>query len=409
MLEVALKGVKVLDLSRILAGPWCTQNLADMGAEIIKIENPDGGDDTREWGPHYLDFPDGESRLSAYFASCNRGKRSVAIDFSKPQGAAIVRHLASKADIVVENFKSGSLAKYGLDYETLQAINPGLIYLSITGFGQKGPMAGRPGYDYVFQGAGGLLSYTGWPDGEPGAGPVRVGASIIDVSTGMYGTVAVVSALLQRTQTGKGQHIDLALSDVAIAINANNNLSYLVSGQSPRRLGNAHANLAPYEIFPCADGYLILAVGNDQQFVRFCNVAGYPDMAIDSRYLTNEDRLKNRTSLRDEVAAVLLRRTQREWGDAFDSNGVPWGPINTLEQVFASPQTQYRRMAQTLTHRDGISVPTVRNPVAMVDVSANKAPPLLGEDTLEVLMGLEMSAEDIEFLESQGVVRAHST
>ncbi|MDR3097524.1 MAG: CoA transferase [Paraburkholderia sp.] len=407
MLEGALKGVKVLDLSRILAGPWCTQNMADMGAEVIKIENPDGGDDTREWGPHYLDFPDGEARLSAYFASCNRGKRSVAIDFSKPQGAAIVRHLASKADVVVENFKSGSLAKYGLDYETLRVLNPRLVYLSITGFGQKGPMAGRPGYDYVFQGAGGLLSYTGWPDGEPGAGPVRVGASIIDVSTGMYGTVAVLGALLQRAQTGEGQHIDLALSDVAVAINANNNLSYLISGKSPQRLGNAHANLAPYEIFPCADGYLILAVGNDPQFVRFCNVAGRPDMAGDARYVTNEDRLKNRASLCEEVGKMLSTRTQQEWGDAFDANGIPWGPINTLEQVFASPQTQYRQMAQTLTHREGASVPTVRNPVAMVDISTSKAPPLLGEDTREILMGLEMSSADIEQLETQGVVHSH--
>ncbi|WP_175871176.1 CaiB/BaiF CoA-transferase family protein [Burkholderia sp. BCC0397] len=405
MLDGALKGVKVLDLSRILAGPWCTQNLADMGADIIKVENPDGGDDTREWGPHYLDFPGDETRLSAYFASCNRGKKSVAIDFSKAQGAAIVRHLASKADIVVENFKSGSLAKYGLDYETLSALNPRVIYLSITGFGQKGPMAGRPGYDYVFQGAGGLLSYTGWPEGEPGAGPVRVGASIIDVSTGMYGTVAVLGALFQRTQTGTGQHIDLALSDVAIAINANNNLSYLISGQSPKRLGNAHANLAPYEIFPCADGYIVLAVGNDQQFARFCKVAGRPEMVADSRYVTNEDRLKNRASLREAVGEALLGRTQHEWGDAFDANGIPWGPINTLEQVFASPQTKYRKMAQTLTHHQGVSVPTVRNPVAMVDVSGSKAPPLLGEDTHAVLTTLELSPADIEQLEAQGVVR----
>ncbi len=406
MLDGALKGVRVLDLSRILAGPWCTQNLADMGAEIIKVENPDGGDDTREWGPHYLDFPDGETRLSAYFASCNRGKRSVAIDFSKPQGAALVRHLASQVDIVVENFKSGSLAKYGLDYETLNELNPRLIYLSITGFGQKGPMAGRPGYDYVFQGVGGLLSYTGWPDGEPGAGPVRVGASIIDVSTGMYGTVAVLGALFQRAQTGKGQHIDLALFDVAVAINANNNLSYLISGQSPTRLGNAHPNLAPYEIFPCSDGYLILAVGNDQQFARFCKVAGRPELANDSRYASNGGRLENRTTLREAVTATLIERTQREWGEAFDANGIPWGPINTLEQVFASPQTHFRKMQQTLMHRDGISVPTVRNPVAMVDVSTRKAPPLLGEDTRSVLAGLKLSDAEIDLLETQGVVRS---
>jgi crotonobetainyl-CoA:carnitine CoA-transferase CaiB-like acyl-CoA transferase len=407
MLDGALKGVKVLDLSRILAGPWCTQNLADMGADVIKVENPDGGDDTREWGPHYLDFPgDDDIRLSAYFASCNRGKKSVAIDFSKPQGAAIVRHLASKADVVVENFKSGSLAKYGLDYETLSALNPRLIYLSITGFGQEGPMAGRPGYDYVFQGTGGLLSYTGWPEGEPGAGPVRVGASIVDVSTGMYGTVAVLGALFQRTHTGKGQHIDLALSDVAVAINANHNLSYLISGQSPKRLGNAHANLAPYEIFPCSDGYLILAVGNDQQFARFCKVADLTEMAADARFSTNEGRLANRSDLRSAVASTLAKRGQQEWGTLFDTNGIPWGPINTLEQVFASPQTQYRKMAQTLTHRAGITVPTVRNPVAMVDVSERKAPPLLGEDTRDVLTALEIPADEMIRLEEQGVVRS---
>lgn len=406
MLDRALEGIKVLDLSRILAGPWCTQNLADLGAEITKIENPHGGDDTRKWGPHYLKFPDGEKQISAYFASCNRGKRSVAVDFSKPQGAALVRHLASQADIVVENFKSGSLAKYGLDYETLKALNPRLIYLSITGFGQEGPMAGRPGYDYVFQGAGGLLSYTGWPDGEPGAGPVRVGASIIDVSTGMYGTVAVLGALLQRALTGKGQHIDLALSDVAVAINANNNLSYLISGQSPTRLGNAHANLAPYEIFSCSDAYLILAVGNDLQFARFCKVAGKPELADDPRYTSNGGRLDNRATLRETVSALLLERTQQDWGEAFDANGIPWGPINSIEQAFASPQTKFRKMQQTLTHRDGVSVPTVRNPVAMVDMSAQKAPPLLGEDTRAVLAELDLSDAEIALLETQGIVRS---
>lgn len=406
MLERALEGIRVLDLSRILAGPWCTQNLADLGADVVKVENPHGGDDTREWGPHYLDFPDGEERLSAYFASCNRGKHSVAIDFSAPEGAALVRRLASDADVVVENFKSGSLRKYGLDYETLSALNPRLIYLSITGFGQAGPKAGRPGYDYVFQGTGGLLSYTGWPEGEPGAGPVRVGASIVDLSTGMYGTVAVLGALQQRARTGKGAHIDLALSDVAVAINANHNLSYLMSGRSPTRLGNTHANLAPYEIFPCSDGYLILAVGNDQQFLRFAALAGCPELADDARYATNDARLRHRAELREIVCAILRQHTHQEWGERFDSHGVPWGPINTLEQVFADPQTQYRQMQQTLTHRQGPRVPTVRNPAAYADISAAKAPPLLGEDTRAVLAGLDLSEADIVNLEARGVVRA---
>jgi crotonobetainyl-CoA:carnitine CoA-transferase CaiB-like acyl-CoA transferase len=406
MLDRALEGVRVLDLSRILAGPWCTQNLADFGAEVIKVETPDGGDDTREWGPHYIEFPDGETRLSAYFASCNRGKQSIAVDFSKPQGAAIIRHLASQCDVVVENFKSGSLAKYGLDYETLSAINPQLIYLSITGFGQDGPMAGRPGYDYVFQGSGGLLSYTGWPEGEPGAGPVRVGASIIDLSTGMYGTIAVLGALFERSKRGTGQHIDLALSDVAVAMNANHNLSYLVSGKSPKRLGNAHANLAPYEIFRCLDGYLILAVGNDQQFARFCELVDRAELANDSRYKTNDLRLTHIAELRAIVNEILAAQSQEDWGALFDANGIPWGPINTIEQVFDSPQTKYRKMEQTLRHRDGVTVPTVRNPVAKVDVLNRKAPPLLGEDTRTILDSLQMTPSEIELLESQNIVRS---
>jgi len=270
-------------------------------------------------------------------------------------------------------------------------------------------MAGRPGYDYVFQGSGGLLSYTGWPEGEPGAGPVRVGTSIVDVSTGMYGTVAVLGALLQRATTGQGQHIDLALSDVAVAINANNNLSYLVSGQSPKRMGNAHSNLAPYEIFACGNGHLILAIGNDQQFARFCKAAGKPEIADDPRYTKNESRLQNRATLRATVAALLLERTQLEWGEVLDANGIPWGPINTIEQVFAGAQTKYRKMQQTLTHRSGIAVPTVRNPVAMVDVSACKAPPLLGEDTRAVLGEMKLSGTEIDRLETLGVVRTVQT
>lgn len=404
MLNTALEGIRILDLSRILAGPWCTQNLADLGADVIKVESPKGGDDTRSWGPHFLDIPDTEERLSAYFVSCNRGKRSVTIDFSTTQGADLVKALARRADVVVENFKSGSLAKYGLDYASLSAINPSLVYMSITGFGQSGPKSGLPGYDYVFQGFGGLMSYTGYPDDEPGAGPLRVGASIIDLSTGMYGTVAILAALLERKHSGKGQYIDLALSDVAVAINANHNLGYLVSGQVPQRLGNTHANLAPYEIFACADGHLILAIGNDQQFARFCELAGTAELAKDKRFITNEQRLKNMKVLRSEVAALLIHKTREDWKALFDGANIPWGPINTLDQVFEDEQTRYRQVQQSLEHPRAGSIPTVRNPVALGDISTGKAPPMLGEHTSAVLAELHLSESDVAGLKAAHIV-----
>ncbi|MGA9705414.1 CaiB/BaiF CoA transferase family protein [Pseudomonas sp.] len=404
MLNAALEGIRILDLSRILAGPWCTQNLADLGADVIKVENPKGGDDTRSWGPHYLEIPDTEERLSAYFMSCNRGKRSVAIDFASPKGADLVRALAKRADVVIENFKSGSLAKYGLDYTSLSAINPNLVYMSITGFGQSGPKSGLPGYDYVFQGFGGLMSYTGYPDDEPGAGPLRVGASIIDLSTGMYGTVAILAALLERKSSGKGQYIDLALSDVAVAINANHNLGYLVSGQVPQRLGNTHANLAPYEIFACADGHLILAIGNDQQFSRFCVLAEAAELATDVRFITNEQRLRHMKALRIEVAALLIAKTRNAWKALFDTANIPWGPINTLDQVFDDEQTLYRQVQQRLAHPRAGSVPTVRNPVALGDISGTKAPPMLGEHTSAVLAELELNEGEIAQLKANHIV-----
>jgi crotonobetainyl-CoA:carnitine CoA-transferase CaiB-like acyl-CoA transferase len=405
MLNRALEGVSVLDLSRILAGPWCTQNLADLGADVIKVESPKGGDDTRKWGPPFLDIPGSDDRFSAYFLSCNRGKQSIAIDISQADGAALVRQLAAKADVLVENFKSGSLAKFGLDYESLRGDNPRLVYMSITGFGQEGPMAGRPGYDYVFQGYGGLMSYTGRPDDEPGGGPLRVGASIIDLSTGMYGTTAVLAALFQREISGKGQYIDLSLSDVAVALNANQNMNYLVSGQVPVRRGNAHPNLAPYEIFACQDGqHLILAIGNDQQFVRFCELAGEPSLATDTRFATNEQRLSNLTELRGAVSRLLLERSMDVWRDLLDKDGVPWGPVNTLDQVFHDPQTKFKRIRQDLTHPLAGKIPTVRNPLSHSDMSETKAPPLLGEDTDDVLAGLGMSPENVARLKTQGVV-----
>ncbi|WP_082657054.1 CaiB/BaiF CoA transferase family protein [Pseudomonas citronellolis] len=403
-MNTALEGIRILDLSRILAGPWCTQNLADLGADVIKVESPWGGDDSRDWGPHYLEVADGEERLSAYFLSCNRGKRSIAIDFSRPEGAEVVRRLARQADVVIENYKSGSLARHGLDYESLSDGNPGLIYVSITGFGQTGPMAGRPGYDYIFQGFGGLMSYTGHPDGEPGAGPLRTGASIIDLSTGMYATAAVLAALIERARTGSGRYVDLALSDVAIAINANHNLGYLISGRVPERMGNTHANLAPYEVFACADGHLILAIGNDQQFTRFCALAGEPGLASDARFASNEQRLRNRPALREAVAVLLARKTRSAWKEVLDGAGIPWGPINTLQQAFDDAQARHRLVRQTLRHPRAGDIPCVRNPLLAGDVSAGRAPPMLGEHTSEILSELRFDKARIDALKNAGIV-----
>ncbi|MDR1968720.1 MAG: CoA transferase [Burkholderiaceae bacterium] len=380
MLDRALAGIKVLDLSRILAGPWCTQNLADLGADVIKVEHPERGDDTRQWGPPYLEDEASGERLSAYFSCCNRGKQSVSIDFSTPEGAQAVREMVRTADVLVENYKAGSLAKYGLDYASLQALNPRLVYLSITGYGQTGPMADKPGYDYVFQGMGGLMSYTGQPDGQPGAGPLRTGVAVIDISTGMYATSAVLAALLQRQATGRGQYLDIALLDVAVALNANQAANYLVSGKNPQRSGNAHPNCAPYEVFCCADGYLILAIGNDGQFQRFCSVAGQLEWADDPRFKTNALRIENLPALRTLLEAMFSSRTRQQWTDAFDQAGVPWGPIHSLEEVFSHPQVQHRRMLQVLEHPQLGAIPTVRNPMLSrpgTDLSRALAPPLL--------------------------------
>lgn len=363
MLDRSLAGIKVLDLSRILAGPWCTQNLADLGAEVIKVENPGRGDDTRQWGPPYIEEDGGPARLSSYFSCCNRGKRSVAIDFSEEAGARQIIELARDADVLVENYKAGALARHGLDHETVRGINPRLIYLSITGFGQTGPMADKPGYDYVFQGMGGLMSYTGHPEGEPGAGPLRTGVAVVDLSTGMYATSAVLAALFQRQATGRGQYIDIALLDVAVALNANQGANYLVSGVIPQRSGNAHPNCAPYEVFRCADGHLILAIGNDAQFKRFCEIAGRADLATDARFATNSQRILHLPMLRAVLTELFAGRARRSWTGAFDEAGVPWGPINSLEEVFADPQVRHRRMVQVLRHPVLGEIPTVRNPM----------------------------------------------
>ena len=387
MLHNALRGIKVVDLSRILAGPWCTQNLADLGAQVIKIEHPTRGDDTRGWGPPDLQSEDGGAAMSAYFMACNRGKQSVAIDFASEAGADRVRELVADADILVENYKAGGLRKYGLDYDTLARINPRLIYLSITGYGQSGPLAQKPGYDYVFQGMGGLMSYTGQPDGTPGAGPLRTGVAVVDLMTGMYATSAVLAALRQRDQTGQGMPLDICLLDVAVALNANQGANYLVSGVAPKRSGNAHPNCAPYEVFACADGHLILAIGNDGQFSRFCEVAGHPEWALDARYATNSARLAHMDSLRASVAQVLAAAPRQHWTDALDRSGVPWGPIHTLDEVFAHPQVLHRQLVQTAAHPVLGEMRLVRNPLlAGTPVDAlGPPPPLLGEHTDQVL------------------------
>lgn len=383
MLHNALSGVKVIDISRILAGPWCTQNLSDMGAEVLKLEHPERGDDTRGWGPPDLKSLDGQESMSAYFMACNRGKQSLAIDFSTNQGADYIRNLIKDADIFVENFKAGGLKKYGLDFATLHQINPRLVYLSITGFGQTGPMADKPGYDYVFQGMGGLMSYTGQPDGAPGAGPLRTGVAVVDLMTGMYATTAVLAALRQRDMTGKGMALDICLLDVAVAMNANQGANYLVSGKVPERTGNAHPNCAPYEVFACSDGHLILAIGNDGQFERFSQLAGHPEWAEDERFKTNSNRLKQMNTLRPLLIDLFKSRKRKEWTNAFDANNVPWGPIHTLDEVFEHPQVKHRNLLQTIDHPKFGKMQLVRNPVLYGSpfMTADQAPPTLGQHT----------------------------
>ncbi len=387
MLHDALRGIKVVDLSRILAGPWCTQNLADLGAQVIKVEHPQRGDDTRGWGPPDQLGPDGQARMSAYFMACNRGKQSVAIDFATEDGARQVRELVADADVLVENYKAGGLKKYGLDYDSLVRINPRLVYLSITGYGQSGPLADKPGYDYVFQGMGGLMSYTGQPDGTPGAGPLRTGVAVVDLMTGMYATSAVLAALRQRDRDGRGMPLDLCLLDVAVALNANQAANYLVSGQAPARTGNAHPNCAPYEVFGCADGHLILAIGNDGQFARFCSVVAQPQWAEDPRFASNSARLQHMPVLRPLIAQALAQSPRGHWTAAFDAAGVPWGPIHTLDEVFAHPQVQHRQMVQRARHPLLGELKLVRNPL-LAGTPADRlgaAPPLLGEHTAQVL------------------------
>lgn len=382
MLANALSGVRVVDLSRILAGPWCTQNLADLGADVMKIERPEVGDDTRNWGPPFVVGETGE-QVSAYFLSCNRGKRSVTLDFARPAQRDWLIQQIREADVLVENYKVGDLARYGLDFDSMVKVNPRLIYLSVTGFGQTGPFAHKPGYDYIFQGMGGLMGYTGIPDGQEGAGPLRAGVAVVDLMTGMYATSAVLAALIERGRTGTGQHLDIALFDVSVAMNANQGANYLVSGQSPTRSGNAHPNLAPYEVFECADGYIILAIGNDKQFASFC-VLMETQWHLDPRFASNAGRLTNMRELRPLLRGAMTRWCAGPLGEALDSRGISWGNIHTMEQVFHHPQVVHRQMLQTVEHRTFGTLKLVRNPMVLPnEQNAVQPPPALGPSAVE--------------------------
>jgi crotonobetainyl-CoA:carnitine CoA-transferase CaiB-like acyl-CoA transferase len=409
---MALAGVRVLDLSRVLAGPWCTQTLADLGAEVIKVERPTdgehpGGDDTRGWGPPFL--PDREGRdtaEAAYFLGANRNKRSITIDIAHPEGQALVHRLAAGCDVLVENFKVGDMARYGLDAATMCARYPRLVYCSITGYGQTGPYRDRAGYDYAIQGLGGLMSVTGERDDLPGGGPQKVGVAVADLLTGMYATVAILAALRHRDTTGQGQAIDMALLDTQVAMLANLGANYLVTRKAPRRAGNAHQNIVPYQVFEVADGHLILAVGNDGQFQRFCAVAGCPELAQDPRFASNAGRVRHRELLVPLLEPVLRRRARGDWLAALEAAKVPCGPINDLADVFADPQVQARGMAVPVTHplADGLQLVASPMKLSRTPPQLLRPPPLLGQHTDEVLAELGLDAAERQRLREQGVL-----
>ena len=378
----ALSHIRVLDLSRILAGPWASQILGDLGAEVIKVENPDGGDDTRHWGPPYMKDEQGrDTEESAYFMCANRNKHSICVDMKTDQGQAKLRDLAADCDVVIENFKVGGAARYGLDYASLAERNPGVVYCSITGFGQTGPLANRPGYDFLVQAMGGLMSVTGAPDGEPGAGPQKVGVALTDIMTGLYAVIGIQAALAEREKSGLGQHVDLALLDVTAATLANQATNFLVGGLNPTRLGNAHPNIVPYQSFVARDGHLIVAVGNDGQFSRFCAVIGTPELAEDKRFLTNSDRVKNRDALVPLLQAKMLERDKDDWIALLEAANVPAGPINSVAEVFAEPQIRARQMRVNVPHRQNSELQLVGNPIKLsrTPVEYRGAPPTLGE------------------------------
>ena len=393
-----LDGIKVLDLSRVLAGPWCTQLLADLGAEVIKIERPGSGDDTRHWGPPW--HGEGDKRVAAYFLSCNRGKKSAAIDFARPEGAELVRKLAAQADVLVENFKVGGLAKFGLDAATLRAVNPRLVYASITGFGQDGPYADRAGYDFIIQGMGGMMSITGLPDGEPGGGPMRAGVAVADLFTGMYASVAILAALYRRERTGEGGHLDHALLDTQLAMLANQAENALISGEDPPRQGNTHPNIVPYQPFEAADQPIIIAVGNDRQFGRLAEICGHREWASDPRFATNEARVMHRSQIVALVSEAIRAKPAAEWLDQLEAAGIPAGPINSITQALAGVQAQHRRMVRTIA-----GIPLVGSPMRLDGERADSdlPPPALGEHTQEVLATLGLEAQDVDRLRAAKV------
>ena len=400
-----LEGLRVFDLTRILAGPTCTQLLGDLGCDVIKVERPGEGDDTRKWGPPFVQDEDGQDTSeSAYFLSANRNKRSLTIDLSKPQGQALAKRLIAQSDILVENFKVGGLAKYGLSYDDLKPDCARLIYCSITGFGQTGPYAPRAGYDYLAQGMGGIMSLTGPEDGEP----YKVGVGIADIMCGMYAVTAILAALHHREKTGHGQHLDLALLDTQIAWLTYEGLNYLTSGQTPKRQGNEHPNIVPYKVLPCADGYFILAVGNDRQFQRFCDFAGAPALATDPRFTTNAQRVRNRAALYGALPALTRKKTQAEWVEGLAGIGVPSGPVNTLDQVFADPQVRHRGMKQAMAYPGtaGGSVDLIGNPIKFSEtaVSYRHPPPRCGQHSDAVLEEFGLRAEEIARLRRDGIV-----
>ena len=403
-----LSHLKVLDLSRVLAGPWAGQVLADMGAQVIKVERPGVGDDTRVWGPPFLKDEQGrETREACYFLAANRGKRSITLDISKPEGQEIVRRLAAGSDIVLENYKVGTLTRFGLDYESLKAVKPDIVYCSVTGFGQTGPLAELPAYDFMIQAMGVLMSVTGERDGEPGAGPQKVGIPIIDVMTGMWTAVGVLAALARRDQTGEGEYIDLAMLDVMVATIANQGMNYLVSGKTPRRMGNKHPNIQPQDVFTCSDGkQMVLAVGNDGQFVNFCEAVGAPELARDPRYVLNSDRVANLQPLMEFITAEIGRRERAEIVDLLRAHGVPCSPINNIAEILEEPQIKHREMLRYLRHPTAGKVPQIVSPLKFrqMPLEFEDAPPLLGADTALVLEDLGFDASDIAALATARII-----
>ena len=403
-----LSHIRVLDLSRVLAGPWAAQNLGDLGAEVIKVERPGAGDDTRGWGPPFLKDGSGkDTKEAAYYASVNRNKKSITLDLSKPEGQKIAREIAAKSAVLIENYKVGTLKRYGLGYDDLKKENPGLVYCSVTGFGQDGPYAPRPGYDFIFQGMGGLMSITGERDGQPGAGPQKVGIAITDVLTGMYASVAICAALTHRERTGEGQYIDCALLDTIVAFNANQIVSYFCSGRIPIRYGNAHAQVVPYEVFPTADGHIILAIGNDGQFQRFCEVAGCAELAEEPRFKTNTQRIVHRAELIPLIAEVMRTRSKQEWIEMLEAATVPCGPINNMKEVFEDAQVRHRELRVDIPHPSGGVAPVVANPMRSSEtpVEYRLAPPLLGQHNDEIYRGLLGKTEtEIARLKSAGIL-----